>query len=107
MIRARSKNNNKLIYTVLLLICVVGFWVFENFYTPGRMMSAKDPILSRILRFAPNRPIGVITSARAMTVGIFVRLGIVGFLSKPITKLFILVILVLKTEILMQVFGIA
>jgi len=24
-----------MIYTVLLLICVVGFWLFENLYTPG------------------------------------------------------------------------
>nr|WP_298791921.1 DNA/RNA non-specific endonuclease [uncultured Allomuricauda sp.] len=25
---------NKTIYTILLLVCVVGFWIFENFYTP-------------------------------------------------------------------------
>lgn len=25
---------NKTIYTLLFIICVVGFWVFENFYTP-------------------------------------------------------------------------
>ena len=23
-----------MIYTVLILICIIGFWVFENFYTP-------------------------------------------------------------------------
>ena len=26
--------NNKTIYTVLLVLCIVGFWCFENFYTP-------------------------------------------------------------------------
>ncbi len=28
-------SRNRLIYTILLLLCIVGFWVFENFYTPG------------------------------------------------------------------------
>jgi len=27
-------NKNKAIYTILLLVCVLGFWLFENFYTP-------------------------------------------------------------------------
>ena len=26
---------NKTIYTILLLVCVTGFWLFENFYTPN------------------------------------------------------------------------
>lgn len=30
----RFGNKNKAIYTLLLLVCVVGFWLFENFYTP-------------------------------------------------------------------------
>ncbi len=34
MVHLRSKNTNKLIYTSLLLVCVVGFWLFDNFYTP-------------------------------------------------------------------------
>ncbi|MEM9647932.1 MAG: DNA/RNA non-specific endonuclease [Bacteroidota bacterium] len=25
---------NKILYTLLFILCVVGFWVFENFYTP-------------------------------------------------------------------------
>lgn len=28
-------KKDKLIYTTVLLICVVGFWLFENFYTPA------------------------------------------------------------------------
>lgn len=34
MIKARSKNKNRTIYSILLLVCVLGFWLFENFYTP-------------------------------------------------------------------------
>ncbi len=34
MIKSKLFQNNKLTYSVLLLICVVGFWLFENFYTP-------------------------------------------------------------------------
>ncbi|WP_291868307.1 DNA/RNA non-specific endonuclease [Maribacter sp.] len=33
--------SNKTIYSVLMLVCVVGFWAFENFYTPDNY-SAKD-----------------------------------------------------------------
>lgn len=28
-------QKNRIIYTALLLSCIVGFWLFENFYTPG------------------------------------------------------------------------
>ncbi len=28
-------RKNRIIYTTLLLLCVIGFWVFENFYTPA------------------------------------------------------------------------
>ncbi len=34
-------TKNRLIYTVLLLVCVVGFWLFENFYTPGHYSQPK------------------------------------------------------------------
>lgn len=30
----RKSYSNKTIYSVLMLVCVVGFWAFENFYTP-------------------------------------------------------------------------
>ncbi len=33
--RIHKVNKNKTIYTVLLLVCVIGFWLFENFYTPS------------------------------------------------------------------------
>ncbi|TVZ15557.1 DNA/RNA non-specific endonuclease [Maribacter sp. MAR_2009_72] len=28
-------KGNRTIYSVLILICIVGFWLFENFYTPA------------------------------------------------------------------------
>lgn len=31
----RKSYSNKTIYSVLMLLCVVGFWAFENFYTPA------------------------------------------------------------------------
>lgn len=35
----RKSVKNRTIYTVLLLICVLGFWLFENFYTPDTYTS--------------------------------------------------------------------
>ncbi|MDH3796828.1 MAG: DNA/RNA non-specific endonuclease, partial [Flavobacteriaceae bacterium] len=37
-----KRDKNKLIYTALLLIFVVGFWVFENFYTPDVYSSPEN-----------------------------------------------------------------
>lgn len=34
MFKAKSPNSNKLIYTALILVCIVGFWLFDNLYTP-------------------------------------------------------------------------
>ncbi len=31
---SRSRRN-RTIYTALLLLCIIGFWLFDNFYTPG------------------------------------------------------------------------
>ncbi len=38
----RKTDRNRLIYTVLLIICIVGFWLFENFYTPETYSTSKD-----------------------------------------------------------------
>lgn len=27
--------NNKTIYSLLILLCIIGFWIFQNFYTPA------------------------------------------------------------------------
>ncbi|MCJ7466332.1 MAG: DNA/RNA non-specific endonuclease [Maribacter sp.] len=36
-----NRARNKTIYALLLLICIIGFWLFENFYTPATY-SSKD-----------------------------------------------------------------
>ncbi len=35
----RKKQKDRLIYTILIVICVVGFWLFDNFYTPATYSS--------------------------------------------------------------------
>ena len=37
-----KRLTNRQIYTILLIICIVGFWLFENFYTPGSYSSSSD-----------------------------------------------------------------
>ncbi|WP_298477953.1 DNA/RNA non-specific endonuclease [uncultured Maribacter sp.] len=37
----RKSNSNKTMYSVLMLVCIVVFWAFENFYTPDTY-SSKD-----------------------------------------------------------------
>ncbi|MFX0558501.1 DNA/RNA non-specific endonuclease [Maribacter sp. CXY002] len=37
----RSNNKNRTIYSVLIIICIVGFWIFENFYTPDTHSNKK------------------------------------------------------------------
>ncbi|HDZ05041.1 hypothetical protein LCGC14_0081030 [marine sediment metagenome] len=39
----RKKNGT--VYSILILLCVVGFWLFENFYTPATYSNSdKEPI---------------------------------------------------------------
>ena len=54
MVSARSNKNNRVIYSILVLVCVVGFWLFENFYTPdtyseGIVVEEKTEISSLLL----------------------------------------------------------
>lgn len=37
-------SKNRIIYTTLLLLCVIGFWLFENFYTPATYSNPKDEV---------------------------------------------------------------
>jgi len=43
MIKASSTNKNKTIYTLLTILCLIGFWAFQNFYTPDPYAGKKDP----------------------------------------------------------------
>lgn len=40
-------QNNKFIYAILILACIIGFWVFENFYTPASYSSPKDDVVTK------------------------------------------------------------
>ncbi len=37
-----QRKKNRTIYTALLLLCIVGFWLFENFYTPDTYSTVED-----------------------------------------------------------------
>jgi endonuclease G len=55
-------SKNRLIYTTLLLVCVIGFWLFENFYTPAHYSNsdsgeAATPFVKELL---PNSTHGAI-----------------------------------------------
>ena len=39
-----SYSKNRKIYAFLILVCVVGFWLFENFYTPSTYSKTTEPI---------------------------------------------------------------
>ncbi|WP_297794132.1 DNA/RNA non-specific endonuclease [uncultured Eudoraea sp.] len=34
MVKRSSRKRNRTIYATLMILCIIGFWVFENFYTP-------------------------------------------------------------------------
>ncbi|MBT8184692.1 MAG: DNA/RNA non-specific endonuclease, partial [Eudoraea sp.] len=36
--------NNKTIYALLLLLCIIGFWIFENFYTPDNFAEQNSDV---------------------------------------------------------------
>lgn len=38
----RFYNKNRTIYSILILVCIVGFWLFENFYTPSTYSTSKE-----------------------------------------------------------------
>ena len=57
-------TRNRLIYTVLLLVCVVGFWLFENFYAPAHYSepdkrSENSPFVEELLPSSTNDAIVV------------------------------------------------
>lgn len=43
----RTYSKNRVIYTLLLGLCLVGFWLFENFYTPSTYSKNKDTNANR------------------------------------------------------------
>ncbi|MGW9684087.1 DNA/RNA non-specific endonuclease [Flagellimonas sp. 2504JD1-5] len=55
---------NKTVYTLLLIVCVVGFWVFENFYTPDTYSNPESGETSTVLNvdFLPSSTTGEVIS---------------------------------------------
>lgn len=37
-----NRFGNRTLYSVLVLVCIVGFWLFENFYTPAAYSEKSD-----------------------------------------------------------------
>lgn len=56
------RRKNKTIYTILIIICIVGFWLFENFYTPETYSAPKgEGTTTEIVEdFMPNSTTGVV-----------------------------------------------
>lgn len=56
------RQRNRTIYTILLICCVVGFWLFENFYAPGTYSDASSQILLTEIKgnFLPSSTTGAI-----------------------------------------------
>ncbi len=57
-----SRRKNRTIYTLLFVVCVVGFWVFENFYTPATYSNSETGNLSDIVDtdFLPSSTAGTL-----------------------------------------------
>ena len=56
--------NNKTIYTILMLVCIIGFWLFENFYTPSAYSNPQSDLkTSKIdISLSPSSTTNVIVS---------------------------------------------
>ncbi len=56
------RRKNKAIYTVLIMTCIVAFWLFENFYTPDTYSATKGEgsITEVIENFMPSSTTGVV-----------------------------------------------
>ena len=44
--KGRSRRRNHTIYITLMILCIVGFWVFENFYTPDLYSAPTNEVLT-------------------------------------------------------------
>lgn len=57
-----QSKRNRTIYTVLLLLCIIGFWLFENFYTPGSYSSpsGNEPVTDLPSYLIPSSTTGEI-----------------------------------------------
>ncbi|NKI26054.1 DNA/RNA non-specific endonuclease [Arenibacter sp. 6A1] len=56
-----ATKKNRRIYTLLLAICMVGFWLFENFYSPSGPTDSKEPVTT-ITTLLPQSTTGVVVN---------------------------------------------
>jgi len=57
------RERKRWIYTILLIVVIVGFWVFENFYTPDPYSQPDGPVTNRETPFLlPSSTTGAIIS---------------------------------------------
>lgn len=59
-----KSKQHKILYTVLMLLCVIGFWLLENFYTPDTYSSTGDDGFNTVVPtyFLPTSTTGDIVS---------------------------------------------
>jgi endonuclease G len=57
-----KRDKNRAIYTILLLVCIIGFWLFENFYTPDTYSPSDGSMAKTEIEelFLPSSTTGVI-----------------------------------------------
>ncbi len=62
MVRAKTTSRNRRIYLVLMGICIIGFWLFDNFYTPDTYSDSRseEMHIHIPLNFYPTSTTGVI-----------------------------------------------
>ncbi|WP_199271538.1 DNA/RNA non-specific endonuclease [Cellulophaga sp. L1A9] len=60
---------NKTIYSLLMVVCLVGFWLFENFYTPDTYTApeGEEPIVEIPFDFLPSSTTGEIVQHNYFT----------------------------------------
>ena len=63
----RKKNGT--VYSILILVCVIGFWLFENFYTPATYSNSdKEPISNEFPKeLLPSSTTGEIVNHKYFT----------------------------------------
>lgn len=57
-----KRGRDRKIYTILLIVCIVGFWLFENFYSPATYSSKADDHYKSVVPsfFIPSSTTGVV-----------------------------------------------
>ena len=62
----RNRRKDRIIYAILISVCVIGFWLFDNFYTPASYSSGESETESAEIPafFIPSTSSGTIVKHR-------------------------------------------